>query len=495
MTSKEEVKVDVSVKPKVKKDKHQRKRDNHQARKNAGLRPTNTKVRFRNKLIATKRVLKKGAVAVNSDTPETFRAKLLALSEAFPMMMPQTVGPGDTSVDMDMPVAPMSSINKINMSFIGLTGGGAYWYSFYFFYGSGYLIGKTVVATTMTTEGTVATLAVSNDNLYSLINTFVNSVQTNAMCVRIMNATPLLTSGGEIIMGTIPSSLMIAGQITWTLLYNYINTQQMDLPMAEDVCMPWMKICPNDSQSSPVGNGAQTSSNSSVQFVAVRCVGPTATAAAPVMDLENYNNYTITPLPNYQKIFQAKVQPISEDALMVAKRKIGLSNKASSVIMPTSAVASAFTESAKALGANVVKYVGKKLPGWIDSAVSWVSGLFGDFELHKLSHLLTCPNPATIARINELEKTGVFPEHFASALRNLFAYRLQFNDTALQIENPMFDTHIAQMVTEKGLFSSATALKVSTIRGRRRLPDDDDVKSLDSPRPTPSVRALSKPRS
>jgi len=403
--SKEELKVKVDVKP-LKPAKE--KRFNHQSRKNAGLKKIN-KHGPRVKLISTKRILKvgKAAVAEAKDTPETFRAKLLALSEAYPMMMPQTVGPGNTETDMDLPVAPMSSINKIPMNFIYFASAPAYFYSLYFFFGAGFWTGKIYSAATMTSaDGTFSTFNLSNDNLLALVNSYVNSVQTNAMCIRVMNATPLLTTGGEIIMGTVPSPIAANG-VTWSQLYNYVNTQQVDLPMAEDVCMPWAKICPSDASVNVPSASATTSPNVSVQFVAVRCpVGDVSTP--PLMDLENYNNYTVTPLPNYQKIFQAKVQPVSEEALMASKRKIGLTNQAAARIMPTSSVASAFDASARALGANVAKYVGKKLPGWIDSAISWVSGLFGDFELHKLSHLLTSPSPATIARINELEKTGVF---------------------------------------------------------------------------------------
>jgi len=272
-----------------------------------------------------------------------------------------------------------------------------------------------------------------------------------------MNASSLYNIGGEVLMGTIPSSLLSG--LTWATLLNYIDVKQVDLPMAQDICFPWMKSCISDTtQTSPASTPGMATSTS-VCFVAVRV--PYSSTFTPALDYENYNNYSVTPLPNYEKVINAKVQPIDDQAYIAAKRIIGLTGKSAMCIEPTSAVGSAFSAAAQLLGKHVAAYVGKKMPSWINSASSFLDGLFSTQRVRTLALMSDCSDKTRdLDSIQKLIDTHILPEHYGRLLIELLQYQIRFTDSAIEVVHLKFPNHLAVVEDEKIPFGSRRVVKL-----------------------------------
>jgi len=438
------------------------------------------------------------------DPPEVFRAKLLALSQKFPMMLPQVVGTGGSQVDLDVPIVPLSSMNRGDLTFFTVASPAAgtnYYYAFLAFWGMGAWQGKIVQGATSASEGVFSTYSYSNDNLYAPAASLINTVQTNAMCIRLMNSSNLLNVGGEILMGTIPSNLLTS-TLSWSTLQDYVDVKQVDLPLAQDVCFPWMASCPSDNSSfapssvAPVAGAG--SAFDSILFCAVKI--PYSTTWSPSMSYENYNNYTCTPTAVYQKVLNSKVQPVSEDALIAAKRVIGSTGRSAASIEPTGSVAAAFGAAAKLLGPAIAAYVGKKMPMWMDAAATFVGGLFTTHRLHSIALALDSSDKKTdLSVLDDLQLRGIAPAHFCDLLRELLSYRVQFTPNALMVKSPRFPDHLAVCSEEKLPFGVRPIVRVinSSFEDEKDLDSFTTVSSRSRPLELgpPAPRSASIPKS
>jgi len=273
------------------------------------------------------------------------------------------------------------------------------------------------------------------------------------------------------------------------LLLSYVDVKQVDIPQAQDVCFPWMQNCSNDNDLSSTGTAASGNTVYSVEVCAVRI--PYSATVVPAMDMEIYSNYTCVPLPAYQKFLPAKIQAVDEGAYIRARRLIGLSGKSAPCIEPTAKMGSMFAEAAKALGKDVLAYVGKRAPKFNESGATMVGNLFENLTIHKL--MLMCHPDAEVAQtLKNLRKRKVLPERMLNLIEELFSYTINFTDTAVLAQFPGQDDFVVEEIVNTGPFGSSVALRHSTQPCSR---DDDDEKtdSLVDCRDALDV-ALKKPR-
>jgi hypothetical protein len=414
----------------------------------------------------------------SSDTPEAFRAKLLALSEKFPMMMTGVVGSGGPAEFTDVPVVSMSSMYRRVLPFITVAApvaGTDYYYAYFMAIGGGGWTNVFKVAATMASDGVFTTGATANDELVALASSWVMRTQTNGRCIRVTNSQPLLGNGGICIMGSVPSSVVADG-FTWSTLYNYADVKQVNMPMAQDFCMPWVKMCPGDNDTSTptttisFGSGTYTS----VEFVAVRVPYSTSAGFVPMMEIECYSNYTVSVLPSYERVVPVKIAPIDDEAYIKAKRAIGIAGKAAADIMNTPAVQSAFWDAAASLGKNVLDWVGKHKTKFFES-MGGAMGMLGTERMHQfLTHL--DGSACWLETLRELGSKKILPPDLLSLLDRLFQYRISValadedHGDAIQVVCP----DGRRYVSEKSEIKSAFDFKVSIDSG---FVDDDDEKS------------------
>jgi len=286
----------------------------------------------------------------------------------------------------------------------------------------------------------------------------------------LMNASNLLNIGGEIIMGTIPSSLY-AVNVTWATLASYVDVKQVDLPEAQDVCFPWLPQCANDDQATATGTPAAASANTSLLFVAVRI--PWSSTFTPAMDLEVYCNFTCTPLPAYQKFLNAKVAPVDEQAYAAARRILGITGQSAMCIHPTASVPEMFAKAARSLGPAVAAYCGKRTSKFSESMTSMVGNLFGDIRIHK-QMLLLCSDPDFPSLLRGMRANKILPERLIQLLEELQLYNVNFTNDAVLVRRHGSDDHLVQRSTISGPFGEKTQIRCSSAPEQF----DDDEKSI-----------------
>jgi hypothetical protein len=414
---------------------------------------------------------------------EKFRARLLALQQMFPMMMGGAVGPSSGENFLDLPVAPMQSMNRGHFTMITSTETVPYIYSFLWCVPA--WNAKLYYATGLTSgTNTISAYGTAVDNLYPLASSFVQSVITTGMCLRILNQTPLITAGGEVIAGTVPA-LLIGDGVSYDTLYNYMQTRQANFPLAQDKCIPWLPSSPNDTQ--PVDpSSAGLNNATSALFVALKMPVPASGQSSPQVDYENYNSYTVTPLPNFEGVIPAKVQPVDESEFRHAKEILGIQGQNSLPLVDTSQVSSLFMRAAEKLGPAILKYVtGKagKLSNFISGGISAVSGMFS----HPHFRTLACLDKNMPKFVKLALDQGWLPSDYAQLLLKLCEYEVEVDcgRKAIQIKHPSYG---APFVAYENTVDGPFRLPRRVVSHRRNFMDDvsecDDFKC---PSPTLSV--------
>jgi len=376
--------------------------------------------------------------------------------------MSHVVGAGSTEMDMDLPTSAQSSRAVISpLPSQQIASGATYKYSLLWSSGGGYLTGVhqyLSASSAMSAEGTFdfTSPTAVNDPLLALMGSFVNQNQTTSRCFRAMNFTNLLQAGGEIIMGTCPNSTFVAG-LTWNQLRNYIDVKAVNMPLAQDVCMPWLPTCNKDNDVQSPTTSVMTDNNHSSLFIAVRYpVGSTAG-----IDVEIYSNYTDTVLPNYQGIFSAKVQPICQTALDSAQRLLGMTNKAAFDIMNTADVHGAFIKAAASLGKRVLNYAGGKLASFIAAGSGLTASPFKDLRIHQLMHIISSADADFEALLRAFLKERVLPDHMKSLVYELFRYRVQIvAPDGILITHPVHPDYAYQPPQPKNRFERALQIEL-----------------------------------
>jgi len=287
----------------------------------------------------------------------------------------------------------------------------------------------------------------------------------------LMSSTPLLTSGCTVLAATVPSRLLVAG-FDWTTLYGYVNVQQMDLPMAEDTCFPWLKMDVNDS--APMYPTGTSNSDSSAIIIGIRA--PSGSVPPVSFDYENYNNYTVTPLPNYEGIIQARVQPVDEASYKSAKAAIGFAGP-TAPLEKMSDVGVAFSKAVKILGPAVGSYVKKNASSWLNRAASWVGGLFGT---HRMLRQMFClmEGDHLIEDARRLVGLGIFPPEFVEDLIRLYAWKPRWSPKQIRLDHGDF-VFDSKLVTDDSDFESKSgfvATRTFPAFKQVALVSDDDVK-------------------
>lgn len=367
------------------------------------------------------------------ESPEKFRARLLALAQKYPMKLPGIVGPGSTENLLSVPTCPMPSMVRSQVQFhtVASPAAGNFYYSLDYFISAGFWRGNRVSATAITEStlgnGVFTTYTQSDDPLYAIASSFVDDVQTNARCLRVMSPNALLYAGAEILFGTIPITTF-TNNIDWRTLSSYKDVKQVVLPMAQDVCYPWLPSQDQDFGVTSVSatiSVPNTNESISVVFVAVR-YPYSSTAPTPAMDIECYSNYTVTIEPNYQGIVPVKVQPIDEVEFDRAKRLIGLTNISALDVENTANIDQCFSQAAQILGKRVSAYVGKlanRASRWIMSSSN---GSMFSSRLRSQLRLLD-GGQQIAAEAKELCEKGLLPRELVEILEKLGEWNLFFS--------------------------------------------------------------------